>query len=126
MQAAAQDIDDLWGEPAETVMPAVLAARSAPNKPLTWLQIGAIAGPGISLPSVALRSNNLMVLGSGQAPFRPKSFSPRPGAHRGTGRGNDHRRRTPGPPEDVEKARGVAYGPEKRTVFTPTAACALA
>jgi len=70
VQAAAPDvdvvIDYLWGEPAETVLPAVLAARSDPSRPLTWLHIGAIAGQDIQLPSAALRAHNLTVLGSGQ------------------------------------------------------------
>jgi NADPH:quinone reductase-like Zn-dependent oxidoreductase len=59
-------IDYLWGTPAERAMTALLAGRSDRSRSLTWLQIGAIAGPTIVLPSVALRSANLRVLGSGQ------------------------------------------------------------
>jgi hypothetical protein len=33
---------------------------------MTWLQIGSIAGPTAALPSVAFRSANFRVLGSGQ------------------------------------------------------------
>jgi NADPH:quinone reductase-like Zn-dependent oxidoreductase len=59
-------IDYLWGPPAESAMPAVLAGRRSPDRPLTWVQIGAIAGPAISLPSALLRSNDVRIMGSGQ------------------------------------------------------------
>jgi NADPH:quinone reductase-like Zn-dependent oxidoreductase len=59
-------VDYLWGTTAQTVLPALLAARTEPNRPLTWLHIGAMAGPEFALPSVALRSHNLIVMGSGQ------------------------------------------------------------
>jgi NADPH:quinone reductase-like Zn-dependent oxidoreductase len=59
-------IDYLWGAPAESVMAALLAARPDPDQPLTWLHIGAMGGPALSLSSVALRSNNLTIMGSGQ------------------------------------------------------------
>lgn len=124
VRAAAEDIDVvidyLWGQPAETVMSAVLAARSAPNKRLTWLQIGAIAGPAISLPSVALRSHNLMILGSGQGAFSAEEFLAEiPALIEELAAGTVTVDALQVPLEDVEKAWGVAYGPEKRIVFTP-------
>ena len=33
---------------------------------MNWIQIGAMAGPAIELPSVALRSANLRIQGNGQ------------------------------------------------------------
>ncbi|MEC0264949.1 zinc-binding alcohol dehydrogenase family protein [Paenibacillus anseongense] len=48
-------IDYLWGKPAELAM-----------LPLSWIQIGSIAGPTAAVPSVALRSANFCLLGSGQ------------------------------------------------------------
>jgi NADPH:quinone reductase-like Zn-dependent oxidoreductase len=59
-------IDYLWGPVAEAVIPALLAARSEPNRPLTWLHIGAMSGRDLTLPSAALRSHNLAIMGSGQ------------------------------------------------------------
>jgi len=59
-------VDYLWGEPARRAMLALLTARSDRSRALDWIQIGAIAGPTIELPSVALRSANLRVQGSGQ------------------------------------------------------------
>ena len=40
-------------------------------KLLSWVQIGAITGPTISLPSAALRQANLHFLGSGQGSVSP-------------------------------------------------------
>jgi NADPH:quinone reductase-like Zn-dependent oxidoreductase len=59
-------IDYLWGDPAQHAMMAMLAAREDRSRVLNWIQIGSIAGPEMALPSVALRSTNLRVMGSGQ------------------------------------------------------------
>jgi NADPH:quinone reductase-like Zn-dependent oxidoreductase len=67
-------IDYLWGTPAQRVMPAMLAARSDPSQPLTWLHIGAMGGAEASVPSVALRSHNLTILGSGQGSVSTAEF----------------------------------------------------
>ena len=66
--ASACDIvlDYLWGEPAAHAMLALLTERRDRDRPLDWVQIGSVAGPTMSLPSVALRSTNLRVMGSGQ------------------------------------------------------------
>ena len=59
-------LDYLWGEPAEHAMVALLTARSERSKAINWIQIGSVAGPTMAMPSVALRSTNLRVLGTGQ------------------------------------------------------------
>jgi NADPH:quinone reductase-like Zn-dependent oxidoreductase len=59
-------IDYLWAEPAASAMMAILQAREDRSRPLEWIQIGAMAGPNIELPSVALRSANLRIQGNGQ------------------------------------------------------------
>jgi NADPH:quinone reductase-like Zn-dependent oxidoreductase len=59
-------IDYLWGSPARQAMMALLTARSDPSRAMNWIQIGAIAGPTLELPSVALRSANLRIQGNGQ------------------------------------------------------------
>jgi NADPH:quinone reductase-like Zn-dependent oxidoreductase len=59
-------LDYLWGTPTElTIMP-LLRARSDPSRLLSWIEIGAAAGPDIALPSAALRQANVHFLGSGQ------------------------------------------------------------
>ena len=66
--AAESDIvvDYLWGTPARQAIIALLTARSDRGRALNWIQIGAVAGPTMELPSVALRSANLRLQGSGQ------------------------------------------------------------
>lgn len=59
-------IDYLWGEPAESAIMPLLKSRQDRSKMLAWVQIGAMAGASINLPSVALRQANIQFLGSGQ------------------------------------------------------------
>jgi NADPH:quinone reductase-like Zn-dependent oxidoreductase len=59
-------LDYLWGGPAADAMIALLRARADRSRALDWIQIGAMAGPTIELPSVALRSANLRLQGNGQ------------------------------------------------------------
>ena len=59
-------IDYLWGKPAERAIMALLTNRSDRSRAMNWIQIGAIAGPTIDLPSAVLRSANLRLQGSGQ------------------------------------------------------------
>ena len=78
LAAAAADcdivVDYLWGAPAQRAMSALLTARSDRSRAMNWIQIGAIAGPTIELPSVALRSTNLRVQGSGQGAVSPEVY----------------------------------------------------
>ena len=53
---------------------ALLPARSDRSRQLNWIQIGAIAGPTIELPSVALRSANLRIQGNGQGAVSPQAY----------------------------------------------------
>jgi NADPH:quinone reductase-like Zn-dependent oxidoreductase len=59
-------IDYLWGRPAQEAIMALLTKRSDRSRAMDWIQIGAMAGPTIELPSVALRSANLRLQGNGQ------------------------------------------------------------
>ena len=59
-------LDYLWGPPAEAAIMPLLQGRNDRARLLSWVQIGAVAGATISLPSAALRQANIHVLGSGQ------------------------------------------------------------
>jgi len=59
-------LDYLWGPPAESAIMPLLLARDDRGRLLSWVQIGAVAGADISLPSAALRQANIHFLGSGQ------------------------------------------------------------
>ena len=58
-------IDYVWGEPAVRAMVDLLTARADRGAPLTWIQIGSVAGPDAAIPSAALRSARLQIVGSG-------------------------------------------------------------
>jgi NADPH:quinone reductase-like Zn-dependent oxidoreductase len=58
-------IDYVWGEPTADAMMEILTNRADRGTPLTWLEIGAIAGPAAAIPAAALRSARLQIVGSG-------------------------------------------------------------
>ena len=53
---------------------ALLTKRSNRSRSMNWIQIGAMAGPTIELPSVALRSANFRLQGSGQGAVSTKIY----------------------------------------------------
>jgi NADPH:quinone reductase-like Zn-dependent oxidoreductase len=67
-------IDYLWGKPAQAAIPALLRARSDRSRALNWIQIGAVAGPTLELPSVVLRSANFRLQGAGQGAVSPQTY----------------------------------------------------
>ena len=57
-------LDYLWGDSAETLI--IAAAKAGPEGlPIRYVQIGAVSGPTIALPSAALRACALQLMGSG-------------------------------------------------------------
>jgi NADPH:quinone reductase-like Zn-dependent oxidoreductase len=67
-------IDYLWGEPGAAAMIAIVTARVDESKPLTWIEIGSVAGPVAPIPSAALRSTRLQIVGSGQGSVSPREI----------------------------------------------------
>lgn len=59
-------LDYLWGEPTAAAMLAVVGNRADRGKPLSWIEIGSVAGPTAAIPSAALRAAQLQIVGSGQ------------------------------------------------------------
>ncbi len=57
-------LDYLWGQSAETLIVAA-AKTSKDGVPIRFVQIGALSGGSIVLPSAALRSSALVLMGSG-------------------------------------------------------------
>jgi len=113
-------IDYLWGPPAQALLPAVLAARSDPARPLTWLHIGAIAGPAISLPSAALRAHNLTITGSGQGSIAAAEFLAQiPALVAEIASGALAVDALPLPLAEVESAWNAPVSREHRVVFVP-------
>jgi NADPH:quinone reductase-like Zn-dependent oxidoreductase len=76
--AAAADVDIVldyvWGRPAQEAIMALLTARADRSRAMDWVQIGAVAGPTIELPSVALRSANFRLQGNGQGAVSAQAY----------------------------------------------------
>jgi NADPH:quinone reductase-like Zn-dependent oxidoreductase len=59
-------IDYLWGPATADAMIAIATHRSNDRQPLTWIEIGAVAGATGEIPAAALRALPLQIVGSGQ------------------------------------------------------------
>lgn len=67
-------IDYLWGEPTAAAMVAVVAGRADGDRALTWVEVGSSAGSTAAIPSAALRSARLQIVGSGQGSVRSEEI----------------------------------------------------
>ncbi len=113
-------IDYLWAEPAQRTMIALLTARSDRSRALDWIQIGAVAGPTIELPSVALRSANLRLQGSGQGAVSPGTYlTELPSLVAAIDAGKIAVRATATPLAEVERVWLEPEVPGERTVLVP-------
>lgn len=76
--AAAADVDVVldfvWGAPAADAMLPMLTARADRSAPLTWVQIGSMAGASAPIPSTALRAARLEIVGSGIGSVPARDF----------------------------------------------------
>jgi NADPH:quinone reductase-like Zn-dependent oxidoreductase len=125
LAAAAADfdivIDYLWGAPAQRAIVALLSARSDRSHPLNWIQIGAVAGPTIELPSVALRSANFRLQGSGQGSVSPELYRAElPSLVEEISAGTIAVKPNTVPLADVERIWTEADPPGERTVLLPS------
>jgi NADPH:quinone reductase-like Zn-dependent oxidoreductase len=113
-------IDYLWGEPAAAAIMALLQARADRSRAMNWIQIGAMAGPTIELPSVALRSANLRLQGNGQGAVSPQAYlAELPSLVEEIDAGTIEVKARPVPLADVEASWSAPEVPGVRTVFTP-------
>jgi NADPH:quinone reductase-like Zn-dependent oxidoreductase len=113
-------IDYLWGRPAQQAMMALLTARSDCSRQLNWIEIGAIAGPMIELPSVALRSANLRLQGNGQGAVSARAYlAELPSLIEQIGAGTIALTATCKALADVEAIWGAKDAPGERTVLVP-------
>jgi NADPH:quinone reductase-like Zn-dependent oxidoreductase len=122
-QAAAEvDIvlDYLWGEPTAIAITALLTARADRARALDWVEIGAMAGPAVALPSAALRSANLRLQGSGQGSVSPRRYlAELPSLVAEIDAGTITVNASPVPLAEVEAAWTAPEPPGVRTVLIP-------
>jgi NADPH:quinone reductase-like Zn-dependent oxidoreductase len=113
-------IDYLWGKPAEAAVPAIVRARTDRARALRWVQIGAITGPEIALPSAALRACNLKLMGSGQGSVSTAGIVEElPALAHEVNAGNLAVDAEPIPLAEVEAAWNAPVAPGRRLVFVP-------
>ena len=59
-------LDYVWGPPTANALRTIVTERADRGRPLTWVEIGSVAGRTTELPSAALRAARLQLVGSGQ------------------------------------------------------------
>jgi NADPH:quinone reductase-like Zn-dependent oxidoreductase len=59
-------LDYLWGAPTHDGLYAIVPSRTDDEQPLSWIQVGSVAGLESAIPSAALRATKLQIIGSGQ------------------------------------------------------------
>lgn len=67
-------LDYVWGDRSAQAMLPLLTARADRGAPLTWIQIGSMAGELAAIPSVALRAARLQIVGSGIGSIAPRDL----------------------------------------------------
>jgi Zn-dependent alcohol dehydrogenase len=113
-------IDYLWGQPATAAMVAVITDRADRSKPLTWIQIGSVAGPTAQIPSAALRAARLQIVGSGQGSVSTgEILAELPALAQEITKGTFEIDARPTPLTQVEQAWADAAHTTQRIVLTP-------
>jgi NADPH:quinone reductase-like Zn-dependent oxidoreductase len=113
-------IDYLWGEPAAAAIVALLKARADRSRAMNWIQIGAMAGASMELPSAALRSANLRLQGAGQGAVSPQAYlAELPSLIEEIDAGTIEVNARSVPLAEVEATWTAPEVPGVRTVFTP-------
>jgi NADPH:quinone reductase-like Zn-dependent oxidoreductase len=113
-------IDYLWGRPAMDALVAVVTDRADRSRPLTWIQIGSVAGATAEIPSAALRAARLQIVGSGQGSVSTRDIlAELPALAEEITRGAFTVNTRPVPLADVEKAWTEAASSTERIVITP-------
>ncbi len=113
-------IDYLWGAPTAAAMAAVVTGRADESKPLTWIEIGSVAGPAAAIPSAALRAARLQIVGSGQGSVSPREIvAELPGLAEAITGGTFDVDARPVPLADVEQAWADAARTSQRIVLIP-------
>jgi NADPH:quinone reductase-like Zn-dependent oxidoreductase len=113
-------IDYVWGEPSARAMMDILTARADRGTPLTWIQIGSVAGPTAAVPAAALRSARLQIVGSGIGSVPGRDFIeelPKMAAAVADGEFDIRARAVP--LAQIEQVWTTSLGTSDRVVFVP-------
>ena len=112
-------IDYLWGPPTADAMLAVVLNRTDRSQPLTWIEVGSVAGAAAAVPSAALRAARLQIVGSGQGSVPARDIlAELPSLAAEVTRGTFQVGARPVPLADIETAWKETGG-DQRIVITP-------
>lgn len=113
-------IDYVWGNPTARAMVDIVTARRDRSRPLTWIQIGSVAGANAPIPSAALRAGRLQIVGSGIGSVPGRDWIVElPGLAEALSHGEPEVRGKAVPLRDVEEAWAETVGGGDRIVFVP-------
>jgi NADPH:quinone reductase-like Zn-dependent oxidoreductase len=113
-------IDYLWGPATERSIPAVITHRADKSRPLTWIEIGSMSGPQITLPSAWLRAARLQLVGSGQGSLSTEDIvSELPALAAEVSTGTYAVNAVPTPLSEVQTTWNAPVAPGQRIVFVP-------
>jgi NADPH:quinone reductase-like Zn-dependent oxidoreductase len=113
-------VDYVWGEPTGAAMVEIITNRADRGRPLTWLEIGAIAGPEAAIPAAALRAARLQIVGSGIGSVSGRDFvNELPKLAEAVAQGAFDVRAKAVPLAEVEEAWSSTAGTSDRVVFVP-------
>jgi NADPH:quinone reductase-like Zn-dependent oxidoreductase len=121
-QAADVDVvlDYLWGDVAARGMVDVLTHRADRRAPLTWVEIGSMAGATAPVPGAALRAGRLELVGSGFGSVSMRDFAAElPAIAEAASRGELAVDARAVPLADVERAWTEPVAAGERIVFVP-------
>jgi NADPH:quinone reductase-like Zn-dependent oxidoreductase len=113
-------LDYVWGAPTARAMTELVTARHDRAAPLTWIEIGSVAGPSAQIPSAALRAARLHIVGSGIGSVPGRDIvSELPELAAAVAGGGFDVRAQAVPLADVEQAWTATAGTTDRVVFVP-------
>jgi NADPH:quinone reductase-like Zn-dependent oxidoreductase len=113
-------LDYLWGTASATAIPAVLRARPDRGRPLTWIEIGSMAGLELPLASEWLRAARLCLVGSGQGSVPTREIAAELSALASHLMAEDYAIDPVATPlSEVETAWTQSAGSRRRVVFLP-------
>jgi NADPH:quinone reductase-like Zn-dependent oxidoreductase len=121
-QAADIDVvlDYVWGAPTERALVDIVTARADRSAPLTWIEIGSVAGATARIPSSAFRAARLELVGSGIGSVPPEEFGAElPAIADAVSHGEFDIAGRPVPLSDVAAVWRDDPGAAERVVFVP-------
>jgi NADPH:quinone reductase-like Zn-dependent oxidoreductase len=113
-------LDYLWGSAAAAAIPAILTQRQDRGRPLSWIEIGSMAGLELSVQSQWLRAARLQLVGSGQGSVPTREIVAELSALAAhIAQGGYEIDASPVALSDVEDAWTRSLGSSERVVFVP-------